>query len=270
MRMAVDLGKQSIQENPSINPYVGAVIVRNGDIIGSGFRGMAGRGAHAEFGALQTIDPDLLRGATVFSTLEPCSQRGPTKIPCANRLAQAGIAVAYIGVYDPNPVIYRQGWRILTEAGVRVRDFPADLRDEIAIDNALFLTRFKRLGGDRGEIAFDYRLRGGKYRVVTTIGGFTIDVGERDSDSVYLYDETNNVGDPRFARDFEEIDDPGALEFNAPYVVLEVGEIACLRSVHGYLLVQLTGVDRSQGRHGVAFRWEVRGVAEPPDPDADA
>jgi pyrimidine deaminase RibD-like protein len=67
MRTAVDLGRQSIPENPPTNPYVGAVVVRNGEVIGSGFRGMAGRGTHAEFGVLQDIDPDLLKGATVFS-----------------------------------------------------------------------------------------------------------------------------------------------------------------------------------------------------------
>lgn len=265
MRMAVDLGRHSIPENPTTNPYVGAVVVRDGQVIGSGFRGMAGPGAHAEFGVLQDIDPDLLKGATVFSTLEPCSQRNHPKIPCASRLAEAGVEVVYIGIYDPNPIIYRQGWKILTDAGVRVREFPRDLRDEISIDNALFLTRYKRMGGDHGEVSFDYKLTGGKYTVETTIGRFIISVSQRSGNSIYLYDDKNNVGHPRFAHDFEQIDDPGALEFNARYIDQSVGDIGCLRNERGYLLVQLTGVVESMGRSGVSFRWEVRGTPDTTD-----
>jgi hypothetical protein len=172
------------------------------------------------------------------------------------------VEVVYIGQYDPNPVIHRQGWRILTDAGVRVREFPTDLRDEIFIDNALFLTRFKRMGGDHGEVSFDYKVTGGHYTVATTIGSFVITVSQRGGDSIYLYDEINKVGDPRFARDFDQIDDPGALEFNARYLALYVGQIACLRNERGYLLVQLTGLDVSMGRSGVSIRWEVRGTVD--------
>jgi pyrimidine deaminase RibD-like protein len=123
MRMAVDLGKQS---GDPFNPYVGAVVVKDGKVIGGGHRGMTAPGDHAEFGVLKGLDPAQHNGATVFSTLEPCSQRNHPKIPCAQRLAEAGVAVVYVGIYDPNPVIYRQGWKMLTEAGVRVRD-TADL-----------------------------------------------------------------------------------------------------------------------------------------------
>ena len=257
--MAVDLGKLSISEGDPNKPYVGAVVVREGEVIGSGHRGMTAPGDHAEFGVLKGIDPEQLSGATAFSTLEPCSQRNHPKIPCARRLVEAGVVIVYVGIYDPNPVIYRQGWRILMEAGVKVCDFPTDLRDEIAIDNTLFLSRFKRRGGDADEFTFDYELQGHRYPVQTSIGAFTVEVSHRGFNSIYIYDQQNKVGHARFATSFEQVDDPGALEFNARYVALNIGEIACLRNPRGYFLVQLVNLDLREGRRLVTFRYEVRG-----------
>src|ERR1700730_16546030 len=251
MRMAVDLGRQSISEGDSTKPYVGAVVVQVGEVIGSGYRGMTGSGNHAEFGVLQGMTPESLEGAVVFSTLEPCSTRNHPKIPCAQRLADAKVSEVYIGIYDPNPVIYRQGWKILNEAGVVLRDFSADLRDEIAVDNYAFLARFKTATGDSGEFRFDYPLTGGNYTFETSIGRFVVTVSERGWGSTYLYDETNKVGHPRFATEFDQIDDPGALEFSARYVTLAVGEIACLRSPQGYLLLKLIGAHGNVGNRGV-------------------
>jgi len=208
MRQAVDLGKKSVAKGDPTKPHVGAVVVRNGEVVGSGYRGMAGPGNHAEFGVLQGIAPELLSGAVVFSTLEPCSTRNHPKIPCAQRLADAGVGEVHVGIYDPNPVIYRQGWNILNKAGVALRDFPADLRDEIALDNEAFLARFKTATGDEGEARFDYRLNGGKYTVESSIGDFVVEVGHRGFGSVYVYDHRQNVAEARFATDFAQIDDP--------------------------------------------------------------
>src|ERR1700694_3579684 len=109
MRMAVDLGKKSRSEGDPTKPYVGAVVVKDGKVIGSGHRGMTNPGDHAEFGVLQGISPVDIEGTVVYSTLEPCSKRNHPKIPCAHRLAEAKVSAVYIGIYDPNPVIYRAG-----------------------------------------------------------------------------------------------------------------------------------------------------------------
>lgn len=107
MRMAVDLGKQSVAENLP-KPHVGAIVVQNDEVIGSGCRGHAGEGNHhAEYGVLMELADMNLSGAQVFTTLEPCSNRNHPKISCARRLTDAGVSEVWIGIYDPNPVIRR-------------------------------------------------------------------------------------------------------------------------------------------------------------------
>jgi diaminohydroxyphosphoribosylaminopyrimidine deaminase / 5-amino-6-(5-phosphoribosylamino)uracil reductase len=201
-----------------------------------------------------------LEGAVVFSTLEPCSNRNHPKIPCAQRLVDARVSAVHIGIYDPNPTIYRQGWNILNKAGVELYDFPADLRDEIAIDNVAFLSRFKTATGDSGEeIRFDYKLNDGRYTVQSSVGDFVVEVGDQGLGGVYVYDHRHNVALARFATEFGQIDDPGALEFAKYYASVSIGQIACIRSPNGYLLIQITAVDRTGGRSEVEFRYEVRG-----------
>jgi pyrimidine deaminase RibD-like protein len=253
MRLAVDLGKRSISEGDLTKPYVGAVVVQKGAVVGSGYRGMAGPGNHAEFGVLQGIAPELLKGAVVFSTLEPCSNRSHPKIPCAQRLADAMVSEVHIGIYDPNPAIYRQGWNILNKAGVVLRDFPMDLRDEIAVDNAAFLARFKTATGENGEgVRFDFKLNDGKYTVQSSVGEFVVDVGQRGLGSVYVYDHRYKVAHARFATNFAQIDDPGALDFSNYYAAVAIGQIACVRSPTGP-----AHPDHGTGRDGRAQRGRV-------------
>ena len=98
MRMAVDLGKQSVAEN-ELKPHVGAVVVQNDEVIGSGYRGLVGEGNHAEYGVLMELADTNLLGAQVFTMLEPCSKRNHPKIPCARRLAAACVSEVWIGIY---------------------------------------------------------------------------------------------------------------------------------------------------------------------------
>ncbi|OPX07364.1 deaminase [Mycobacterium sp. AT1] len=254
MRMAVDLGKNTETQGDPRIPRVGAVVVKDGEVIGSGYRGMTNPTHHAEFDVLRAIsEPELLKGAVVFSTLEPCSRRGATKTPCARRLVEANVGEVHIGIYDPNPVIYREGWKILTDAGITVRDFPADLRDEIAVDNATFLARYKRASGDRGSIRFDHRLNGGSYTVETSIGDFVI-----HADQGYVYDHKNNVAVVPHATEFAQIDDPSALHFENYYTPMPTGRIACMRSPNGYLLIKRTEGE-PRGVNALDFDYEVRG-----------
>lgn len=120
MRMAVDLGKKSIgDERRDPPPRVGVVFSQDGEVLDSGFRGDTGSGDHAEYGVMKRLgDADLSR-VEVFTTLEPCSRRDdPKKVPCAERLANAGVRTVWIGMYDPNPRIYREGWKILRDAAL--------------------------------------------------------------------------------------------------------------------------------------------------------
>lgn len=99
------------------NPMVGAVVVKDGEIAGTGYHRQFG-GDHAEVEALREA-ADLARGATLYCTLEPCSHFGKTP-PCVNRIIDSGIAKVVIGTLDPNPLVNGRGVKILREHGVEV------------------------------------------------------------------------------------------------------------------------------------------------------
>lgn len=101
----------------SPNPAVGAVVVRNGEVVGEGHTQPAGQ-AHAEVVALRRAGARA-RGATLFVTLEPCSHHGRTP-PCADAIIEAGVASVTMAVMDPNPLVSGQGEARLLDAGVSV------------------------------------------------------------------------------------------------------------------------------------------------------
>src|ERR1700719_2737381 len=131
---AVELAKKSVAENDGeLHPYVGAVIVKDGKILSTGFRGETGEGRHAEFCALKNFNEDVdkvdLSGCTVYTTLEPCSKRKPPKIPCATRLINANAARVVSGMPDKDKDVY--GFSSLAEAGIHIGLFPNDLMQEL-------------------------------------------------------------------------------------------------------------------------------------------
>ena len=86
----------------SPNPMVGAVIVKDGRIIGEGYHQRYGEG-HAEVNAFKNASEDV-KGATMYVTLEPCSHHGKTP-PCAEKIVEKKIKKVVIGTLDPNPCI---------------------------------------------------------------------------------------------------------------------------------------------------------------------
>ena len=100
------------------NPRVGAVVVKDGAVVGEGWHRRAGE-AHAEVLALAQAGPQA-RGATVYVTLEPCSHFGRTP-PCSQALIDAGVARVVAAMEDPNPRVNGQGLGRLRDAGVDVR-----------------------------------------------------------------------------------------------------------------------------------------------------
>jgi pyrimidine deaminase RibD-like protein len=138
-RIAVDEAKKSIPENDGEpHPCVGAVIVKDGKILATGFRGETGDGRHAEFCALKRINDDVdnvdLRGCTVYTTLEPCSNRkSPNKTACATRLINAKVARVVYGLADKDESVY--GHVSLAEAGIDLGLFPKDLIQELVALN---------------------------------------------------------------------------------------------------------------------------------------
>lgn len=124
----------------SPNPMVGAVIVSaDGRIIGQGWHRRYG-GPHAEVQAFRNVRPEdepLLRQATMYVTLEPCSHYGKTP-PCAMLLVDKGIRRAVIGCGDPNPKVSGRGMAILRDAGIEVTENV--LHDECMALNKRFMT----------------------------------------------------------------------------------------------------------------------------------
>lgn len=97
------------------NPVVGAVIVKNGRIVGEGYHQKAGT-PHAEIHALRQAG-EQARGADIYVTLEPCSHYGKTP-PCADALVEAGVKRVVAAVLDPNPKVSGRGMEKLKQAGI--------------------------------------------------------------------------------------------------------------------------------------------------------
>lgn len=116
MAQALRLAERGLYTT-SPNPRVGAVIVKQGRVVGAGFHQRAGE-AHAERLALQAAG-DQARGATAYVTLEPCCHQGRTP-PCTQALIAAGVTRVVAAMTDPNPLVAGQGFARLREAGIEV------------------------------------------------------------------------------------------------------------------------------------------------------
>lgn len=116
MQRAIQLAKQAIGQTAP-NPLVGAVIVKEGQIIGEGFHPGAGQ-PHAEIFALRNAG-EQVRGATIYVNLEPCAHYGRTP-PCTKALIEAGIAKVFVGMIDPDTRVCGKGIQQLEDAGIEV------------------------------------------------------------------------------------------------------------------------------------------------------
>jgi diaminohydroxyphosphoribosylaminopyrimidine deaminase/5-amino-6-(5-phosphoribosylamino)uracil reductase len=131
MRQALDLARKA-EGQTSPNPAVGALVVREGTVIGRGVHVQVGA-PHAEVVALQQADTRSL-GATMYVTLEPCNHTGATP-PCTEAIIDAGIQRLVYAARDPNPHVHGGGHERLAEAGLNVTG-------GILEDQALQLNRF--------------------------------------------------------------------------------------------------------------------------------
>ena len=132
MLRAIELAKQGVGWT-SPNPLVGAVIVKDGRIIGEGYHEKYGE-LHAERNAIKHLK-ESAEGATIYVTLEPCCHYGKQP-PCTEAIAEAGIKKVVIGSRDPNPLVAGKGVRFLRAQGIEVEeDF---MREECDALNPVF------------------------------------------------------------------------------------------------------------------------------------
>ncbi len=142
MARAIQLAKKG-QFTTHPNPRVGCVIVKNDQIIGEGYHQITGL-PHAEVNALSSVkksNTDLIKNATAYVTLEPCSHTGKTP-PCADALVNSGVNRVVIAMLDPNPQVSGRGVKKLLDADI---DVSVGLLEDVARDlNPGFIKRMEQ------------------------------------------------------------------------------------------------------------------------------
>ena len=136
LRLALDLAAQG-RFGVAPNPMVGAVIVKDGEVVGQGFHRRPGE-PHAEVEAFRDAG-DAARGATLYVTLEPCNHHGRTP-PCSEAVVKAGIRRVVACHQDPNPQVAGTGFDRLRQAGIEVHQ--GFLQRQAVALNWRFLTSF--------------------------------------------------------------------------------------------------------------------------------
>lgn len=140
MRQAIELARNG-KGWTSPNPCVGAVVVRDGRVVGRGWHRAAGK-AHAEVEAIDDAG-SAAQGATLYVTLEPCNHFGKTP-PCTHKIVEAGIRTVVVGCRDPNPFVSGGGIQHLTENGIIVIQGVMEQEAQTLIEDFIWYTRNHR------------------------------------------------------------------------------------------------------------------------------
>lgn len=221
MDEALDLAKRGVG-CVSPNPAVGAVLVRDGKIVGRGFHTYTGV-KHAEVVALEAAGK-LARGATLYVTLEPCCHVGRTA-PCADAVIEAGVTRVVAAMQDPNPAVSGQGFEKLRAAGVAV---------ELAPEYQEAASRLNE--------AFVHAMRTGR-PLVTMKAALTLDgkIAARSGDTGWITSER--------ARRHAQM-----LRHNSDVIVTGIGTVLA----DDPLLTDRTGLERSRPLLRVVFDSTLR------------
>jgi ATP-dependent DNA helicase RecG len=141
MQMAIDVMNKSVNEprpEGNIPPKVGAVLLFPNGRIETAYRGELREGDHAEFTLLERkLANENLEGCILYTTIEPCVERNPPKVPCCRRVTNARIKKVYIGIEDKDPK--GKGIRHLEKHGVEYKMFDREFQRIIEEENKVFL-----------------------------------------------------------------------------------------------------------------------------------
>lgn len=277
MERAIREAKNSVSEAGKNSPRVGAVVVKDGQFVEAAYRGELGEGEHAEFTLLckKLRDVDV-SGATLFTTLEPCTSRNPPKRPCATWIAERKIAEIVIGTLDPDPRIYGNGLKSMMSEGIKHRFFHTDLRMQIEELDSQFRKKFLQNASPEGTATFNYMRNNGIYTIGNGDMIFESRWGKCSGTSVYLRNDTptiSQIGLAIHATAFEEVTDPGVYDMSSWNAPIREGEVAVLRNNNGYYaLIKVVDV-KDKGRDGderdeMTFEYKILEPSEEPKPPA--
>lgn len=237
MKLAIDSGKNSIHEDGKLSPKVGAVIIKNGEILGHSFRGQLGNGDHAEYTLFEKILTGKdVSGATLFTTLEPCTHRNSHK-PCSDWIIEKGIKHVFIGLLDPNPKIYNNGCKKLKAAGIEVSYFPRHLREEILKDNQKFVEQYNANPNLSGVATFDYTNNNGLFTIGNNEYSFETKWTAGGDSSIHAYNDPGTIRTIAVAdgnNEISEIKDASIYNSSSRSRLINVGQILVVENINGF------------------------------------
>lgn len=252
MELAVEVASKSPSEDQRAHPKVGAVLVKDGSILATAFRGERGAGDHAEYTLFEKklapeIDP---RGGTLVTTLEPCTDRKQRK-PCSEWIVQKGISKVFIGILDPNPHIYSQGLQYLQRHGIEVDFFPLELRQRIQQDNVDFIAQFFANPELSGQASFNYSANDGKFTIGHGGHIFETRWSKASDVSIHAYKDDTNIRALRLAvgaGSFADLKDGSVYDASSRVQTAREGEFLVWENTNGsFAAVQVLDVkDRTR------------------------
>ena len=264
MRMAIDNGKKSVSEDGKLSPKVGAAIFKDGQILGAAFRGQLSEGDHAEYTLFEKILKGAdLSGATLFTTLEPCTHRNNHK-PCSDWIIEKGIKHVFIGYLDPNPKIYNNGCKKLKDAGIEISYFPRILREEIIRDNSKFVEQFNANPNLNGTVTFDYTNNNGLYTIGNNELIFETKWSSAANSKIHAYNDPLTIKTIAIAdgnTEINEIRDGSLYNSSSRTRLIGNGEILVLQNMNGYFAaIKIVDVKYKNGadtRHELSFNFQI-------------
>lgn len=238
MELAVQVAGQSPSEDQRPHPKVGAVLVKDEQILESAFRGELAPGDHAEYTLFEKkLSPQIdTRGATLFTTLEPCTDRKQRK-PCSQWIIEKGIRKAFIGILDPNPRIYAQGLQRLRSASIEVDFFPIELRERIRNDNLRFIDQFFANPELSGEASFNYSANDGYFTIGHGEHMFETRWSKASDVSIHAYKDASNIRAIRLAlgaTSFSDLKDGSIYDASSRVQTVREGEFLVWENTNGF------------------------------------
>jgi pyrimidine deaminase RibD-like protein len=247
-----------------LSPKVGAAIIKDGKLLGVAFRGQKGEGDHAEYTLFEKVlKGQDVSGATIFTTLEPCTHRNNHK-PCSDWIIEKGIKHVVIGYLDPNPKIYNNGCKKLKAAGIEISYFPKELREEIMNDNAKFIEQYNANPNLSGSATFDYTNNNGLYIIGNNEMIFETMWTSAGEGVIHAYNDPGTIKTIAIAdgnNEITDIKDATAYNSSSRARTVQNGEILVIENINGYFaavkIIDVKSKSGAVGRNELTFEYRI-------------